>query len=100
MKTRLIITYVLSLFDLVCTLYLQSRFGDIEYNPFGHVLLRNTAVAIIYKVVVIGIALYVLYHYRQYRLSVILSLVVMIVYVLLFIYHIVLLSITHYNLFA
>ena len=28
MKTRLIITYVLSLFDLVCTLYLQSRFGE------------------------------------------------------------------------
>lgn len=28
MKTRLIIIYVLSLFDLVCTLYLQSRFGE------------------------------------------------------------------------
>ncbi len=98
MKKRLIITYILSLFDLAFTLYLEYRFGDIECNPFGQLLLRNTVVAIVYKIVVIGIALYVLYRCGQYRLSVILSWVIITVYALLFIYHIVLLSIVYYIL--
>lgn len=97
MKTRLIITYILSLLDLAFTLYL-SKYGDIEANPFGRALLKNTFLAIAYKVVIVGAALIVIYSVQN-KFADVMSWVLLAVFVALTIYHIVLIGIAHYILF-
>lgn len=98
MKTRLIITYILSLLDLAFTLYLQYRLGDIETNPFGRALLENTFLAIAYKVVIVGAALIVIYS-AQNKFADVMSWVLLAVFGALTIYHIVLIGTAHYIIF-
>lgn len=58
--------YIFNLFDCAVTLWLYSLFGiEIEGNPFGVALLQNPIVTVLFKVVVIGLALLVLYQYRD-----------------------------------
>jgi len=99
MKSRLIVIYILSIVDLAFKLYLTHRFGDIEANPVGKLLLKDTLLAILYKVFVVGIALILLYHYRDNKLSQVMSWILLVVFICLVIYHIVLVGIVHYILF-
>lgn len=99
MKARLITIYILSLLDLAFTLYLQGRFGDIEANPFGEMLLSNIVSAVFYKVIVVLIALLVLWHTRENKLTQAFSELILLVFILLTMYHIGIISYTHYILF-
>lgn len=99
MKTRLLVVYILSMLDLAFTLYLTHRFGNIEANPFGKLLLKDTLLAILYKIFVVGVALLLLYHYRDNTLSQVMSWILLVLFICLVIYHIVVIGITHYILF-
>ena len=60
--TKPLAVYVLNLFDCAVTLWFFSLFGiSIESNPFGVALLQNPIITVLFKVVVIGLALLVLY---------------------------------------
>ena len=95
MKARLITIYILSLLDLAFTLYLQAKFGEIEANPFGAILLKDKFIACFYKIVIVGLACYILYELKQSTISKVL----LAIFILLTIYHIALISYTHYILF-
>lgn len=57
--------YVLNLFDCAVTLWLAFMFGtSIEGNPFGYGLLQSPALTVVFKTVVIGMAILILYQYR------------------------------------
>ena len=61
MTIRLIITYLLNLFDLYCTMQLVNRYGiSIEANPIGRWLIY-TNLAIPVKVFGMGAAMFALY---------------------------------------
>ena len=91
-----IFTYLLSLFDLACTLYLTARFGnDVEANPFGKWLLSDKWATVIFKVVVVGAMIYLLYRFRSYDIARYGMYVALAVYALLAIYHIILIIKIH-----
>lgn len=95
-----ILTYLLSLFDLGCTLYLTNRFGNsIEANPFGKWLLSDPIATIIFKVVVVGALILLLYRLRDHKLARYGTYLVCGVYTLLAIYHIVLIGMVHLIMF-
>lgn len=82
--------YVLNLFDCGVTLWFFSLFGiSIESNPFGVALLQNPIITLLFKVVVIGLALLVLYQYRDRKAAQSGITATFIVYSLLTLYHIV-----------
>lgn len=94
------LTYLLSLFDLACTLYLTARFGvDIEANPFGKWLLSDTWATVIFKVAVVGAMLYLLNRLKEYKLAQYGIYLVFAVYVALAVYHIVLIGRVHWIMF-
>ena len=89
-----LITYALSLFDLLCTYRLYYLYGiEIEGNPIGRYLLSSN-LAIPVKVLGIGAALFALYacikRYPQYKWT---SWLVLAVYAVLAVYHIIILII-------
>ena len=91
-----ILTYLLSLFDLACTLYLTTRFGnDIEGNPIGKWLLSDKWAVVIFKVVVVGELIYLLWRFRDYDIARWGMYIACGVYVLLAIYHIILIIKIH-----
>ena len=98
MKARLITIYILSLLDLAFTLYLQARFGDIEANPFGKLLLSDTIFAVVYKVIVVGFALLWLYRCRDCPIAKAMSIVLLVAFSALTVYHTVIVSCVHYIL--
>lgn len=58
--------YVLNLFDCAVTLWFAFMFGaDIEGNVFGLMLLQSPALTVVFKTVVIGMAVLMLYRYRH-----------------------------------
>ena len=58
--------YTLNLFDCAVTLWLVYMFGaDIEDNVFGLMLLQSPALTVVFKTVVIGMAVLMLYRYRH-----------------------------------
>ena len=86
--------YVLNLFDCGVTLWFFSLFGiSIESNPFGVALLQNPIITLLFKVVVIGLALLVLYQHRQSKAAQTGLNAIFIVYSLLAIYHIIMICI-------
>ena len=86
--------YVLNLFDCGVTLWFFFMFGiGIESNPFGVALLQNPIVAVIFKVIVIGLALLVLYQYRDRKAAQTGINAALIAYTLIAIYHIVMICI-------
>lgn len=80
--------YVLNLFDCGVTLWFFFMFGiSIESNPFGVALLQNPIITLLFKVVVIGLALLVLYQHRQSKAAQTGINVTFVVYSLLTVYH-------------
>lgn len=66
---------------------------SIESNPFGVALLQNPIITLLFKVVVIGLALLVLYQHRQSKAAQTGMNVTFVVYSLLTVYHIVMICI-------
>lgn len=86
--------YVLNLFDCGVTLWFFFMFGiSIESNPFGVALLQNPIITLLFKVVVIGLALLVLYQHREKMSAKIGTNIALGVYAALTIYHIVMITI-------
>ena len=95
-----ILTYILSLFDLACTLYLTARFGnDIESNPFGKWLLSDKWATVIFKVVVVGALIFLLWRFRDYDIARWGMYIACGVYLLLALYHIILIGTIHTIIF-
>ena len=82
--------YVLNLFDCAVTLWFFSLFGiSIESNPFGVALLQNPIITVLFKVVVIGLALLVLYQYRDRKAAQTGMNAALIAYTLIAAYHVI-----------
>lgn len=80
--------YVLNLFDCGVTLWFYFLFGiSIESNPFGVALLQNPIMAVLFKVVVIGLALLILYQYKDRKIAKTGTSVILGVYSILTLYH-------------
>lgn len=95
MKITLIITYLLNLFDLFCTMLWVNRFGiEVEANPIGRYLIQNGGVYFV-KIVVVAVALYVLYRCTRYapKLKWI-CWILLAVYSILAVYHLILILLT------
>ena len=62
MKHRLILTYLLNLFDLYCTMVWVNRYGiEVEANPIGRWMIQTGSVYAV-KIGVVAAALFLLYH--------------------------------------
>ena len=62
MKHRLILTYLLNLFDLYCTMQFVKRYGiEVEANPIGRWMIQTGSVYAV-KIGVVAVALFLLYH--------------------------------------
>ena len=85
-----ILTYAFSLFDLFCTRSLVKHFGlkETEANPIGRLLLKHPAVAYIYKIFVVGAALFALWYFRELTAAVIGIWIVFAVFTALTCYHV------------
>ena len=91
MLIRIIVTYILNIFDLCMTLYYTKKFGlEVESNPFGHWLLSKPYRILIYKILVVGLLLFILWISRENKISAISSWIVLGVYTALAVYHIIL----------
>ena len=90
MLTRIIITYVLNIFDLCMTLYYTKKFGlDIEGNPIGRWILSEPYRIAISKVVLVALLLFVLWIGRKHKVATIGSWITLGVYIALAVYHII-----------
>lgn len=88
--TKSLAVYVLNLFDCIVTLWFFSLFGiSIESNPFGVALLQNPIVTVLFKVVVVGLALLVLYQYRDRKATQTGMNAALLVYTLIAAYHVI-----------
>ena len=89
----LIITYILNLFDLVCTMLWVNELGtDIEANPIGKWMIQSGGVYFV-KIVVIGLILYILYLITKAKPKLKwVCWIPMVAYSLLAIYHIIILG--------
>lgn len=88
MKHRLILTYLLNLFDLYCTMQFVNRYGiEVEANPIGRWMIQTGSVYAV-KIGVVAVALFLLYHciLAQPRLKWA-SWLVLAIYAILAIYH-------------
>lgn len=95
MLIRLIIAYILNLFDLGMTWYFVSKYGvSIEGNPIGRWLIDHPMALIAWKFGIIALLLLLLYHFRNVQIANIGSWIILGVYVALAMYHIVLFIIT------
>ena len=91
MLIRLIIAYILNLFDLGMTQYFINKYGvSIEGNPIGRWLFGHPVLLLIWKLGLVAILLLVLYHFRNNQVANIGSWIVLDVYIALAIYHIIL----------
>ena len=80
--------YALNLFDCAVTLWLVYMFGiEIEGNLFGLVMLQSPFLTILFKVVVIGMAILILYQYRYRHIVTVIVQALFILYLLLALYH-------------
>ena len=80
--------YILNLFDCAVTLWLVFMFGiEIEGNLFGLVMLQSPLLTILFKVVVIGMAILILYQYRYRPIVTIITQTLFLLYILLTLYH-------------
>lgn len=89
MLTRLISTFILSLADLFLTLRLVDKYGlDVEANPLGRWILSEPWRIVVFKVLLIAIALVVLWIFRERTAAKVGSWTVFIAYMALLLYHI------------
>lgn len=90
MLARLIIIYILNLFDLFFTKYWVNQIGlEFELNPFGKWLLQAPIRQILYKVVLVGVLLIILYISKEKKIANICSWILLGAFGLLTTYHIV-----------
>ena len=88
MKARLAITYIFNLIDLIATMYLVSLFGlSVEGNPIGRWLIRTNLVYVV-KIAVVGLALLLLWKFKNNKLAIVGSWVILITFSLLTVYHV------------
>lgn len=92
MKIRLIITYLLNLFDLAMTTLWVKLYGiDAEANPIGRWLFENNLAGVV-KIFVVGALLlllgYLLKRYPKYKYV---ALLLCVVYAIIAMYHLYLL---------
>ena len=97
MKTRLILTYIFNIIDLIVTMYLVRLFGlSIEGNPIGRWIIK-TNLQYFMKIVVVGVLLLGIGKLSKgNNLINICSWILFIVYMLLIIYHGIVLIIVYY----
>ena len=90
MGIRLLIVYLLNIFDLAATWYWVSKYGiEFELNPVGRILLSSSPTAVIIKVGLVGICLFYIYGYKENKLAKIVSWLLLFFFVILTIYHVV-----------
>lgn len=88
MRVKLIVIYVLNIIDLIATMLLVKRFGlEIEGNPIGKWLIETNLVWFV-KVVIVGVALLLLYKFKNNKLAIVGSWITLITFSLLAVYHI------------
>lgn len=88
MKVKLIVIYILNIIDLIATMLLVKRFGlEIEGNPIGKWLIETNLVWFV-KVVIVGVALLLLYKFKNNKLVIVGSWITLITFSLLAVYHI------------
>lgn len=88
MKVKLIVIYILNIIDLIATMLLVKRFGlEIEGNPIGKWLIETNLVWFV-KVVGVGVALLLLYKFKNNKLAIVGSWITLITFSLLAVYHI------------
>lgn len=89
MTIRLILIYLLNLFDLFATQRLVNKYGlAVEANPVGQWLF-NSGMVYIFKIVIVGLALAVLWKFGKNKLAIVLSWVVLGIFAMLTAYHII-----------
>ena len=90
MGIRLLIVYLLNIFDLAATWYWVSKYGiEFELNPIGRVLLSNSPASLIVKIGLVGICLLYIYEKRENKLAKIASWFLLFFFAALTIYHVV-----------
>lgn len=90
MIIRIIVTYILNIFDLCMTLYYTEKFGlDIEGNPIGRWILSDPRRIALFKVTLVAILLFVLWVARERKTAIVGSWIVLGVYIALAVYHII-----------
>lgn len=88
MKVKLIVIYVLNIIDLIATMLLVKRFGlEIEGNPIGTWLIETNLVWFV-KIVIVGVALLLLFKFKNNKLAIVGSWITLITFSLLAVYHI------------
>lgn len=88
MRVKLIVIYILNIIDLIATMLLVKRFGlEIEGNPIGKWLIKTNLVWFV-KVVVVGVAVLLLYKFKNNKLAIVGSWITLITFSLLAVYHI------------
>ena len=88
MAVACIITYILSILDLIFTRTIVNKLGlEVEGNPFGKMLLKKPFAAYFYKIVVVGICLLLIYHFQEYVIATVGICILCGAFVLLTIYH-------------
>ena len=88
-KTRLTLTYIFNIFDLIVTMYLVRLFGlSIEGNPIGRWLISSGFVYL-FKIGVVGIALIAIWlaGKKKEKSANIFSWLLLVVYLSLVVYH-------------
>ena len=84
--------YLLNIFDLICTTYLVSKYGiEIELNPIGRFLYSYPQLLIYVKVLLVGFCLLIL---KRHNCKII-GYVLLTLFILLSIYHIIILLEVH-----
>ena len=97
MKTRLILTYIFNIIDLIVTMYLVRLFGlSIEGNPIGRWAIKTNLQYFVKIVVVGGLLLGISKLSNGNNLLNICSWILFIVYPLLIIYHVIILIVVYY----
>lgn len=89
MKIKLLIIWLLNLFDYIMTLRQVNKYDtEIEANPIMRLAMHNTVLFFIVKIVFVTLWLLVLWHYRDTKMCKIGSWVLLAVYGAIGIYHI------------
>nr|DAI55028.1 MAG TPA: hypothetical protein [Caudoviricetes sp.] len=89
MTIRIIILYLLNLFDLIATQRLINKYGlTAEANPFGQWLF-NSGMVYVFKIVIVGLALLLIWKLKTHKLAVIMSWVLLVIFAVLTVYHLI-----------
>lgn len=89
MKLKLIVIYILNIIDLIATMLLVKRFGiEIEGNPIGTWLIETNLVWFV-KIVIVGVALLILWKFKEDKIVSIASTVLLGIYSILVLYHVI-----------